>query len=460
VGGFGTGINGINLNGSEFGLGSGIDVQSTVEALAEAASASESVYTQEQSQFSSEASALTNISSLLSSLQTSIQALQYPAGTMAARVATSSDSSVVTAAPAAGVALSTYSVVVSSLALTSTYISNTLSSSTSNVGDGTLTYTINGTQYNITVSALDANDTLQSLADYINGGNYGVTAAVVSQASGATLALTSQTSGQPGEIEITTNTTGLDLTEVVTGTNATGTVDGIPVSSTTNTVTGAFPGVTFNFAGISSTPVTVTVTPDVSQASTAINNFVSAYNSVVQAINAQLTYTAGASSQPPLFSDASVQQAQEMLSTDMNYFMSSNGTINSLSAMGVSLQQDGTLAVDSDTLNSVLSSDYGGVQSFLQGNGSTTGFANQVSNDLTTLNAPTVGVLSLDLQGVNQQEQDVTETINDFNANLTQEEQQWTLEYSQVNTTLEQLPLLLAQLGLSSVSGSSSGDFV
>jgi len=188
-----------------------------------------------------------------------------------------------------------------------------------------------------------------------------------------------------------------------------------------------------------------------------VNDFVSAYNAVVQAINTQFTYTAGASSQPPLFSDSSLQNVQSTLAKDINYFTTGNGGISGLSSIGVSLQQDGTLSVNSATLNSALSSNATAVANLFQGPDYMSGLAGQLYTDLGNLTDPTQGVLALDKSGINQELQDVTQTINEFNANLLLQEQQWTMEYSQVNATLQELPLLIAQASGQASTFNSTG---
>jgi len=285
---------------------------------------------------------------------------------------------------------------------------------------------------------------------------------VIDDSQGSILALTSNTGGSAGAITNLTDSSGLGLSTAVQGNDASLSINGVPLFESSNTVTGAVPGVTFTLGGTSAAPVTVAVTQDVNQASTAINNFVSAYNAVVQAINTQFTYTSGASSQPPLFSDSSLQQVQATLATDINYFTSGNDGISGLASIGVELQQDGTLSVNSSQLDTALSNSPSAVANLFQGPDYVTGLAGQLYNDLGDITDPTQGVIALDENGINQELQDVTQTINDFNANLAQEQQQWTTEYSQVNATLQELPLLIAEATgqsstLSSSSSSSSG---
>jgi flagellar hook-associated protein 2 len=445
----------LNLSGASFGLGQGLNVQSVVQSLTAAAQAGESVYTNQQTLYNSQISDLQSVSNMLTSLQLATQTLQDPAGPLAARDANSSNSGVLTATASSGVATGNYSVVVNNLASTAILTSKAQTSATAAVGAGTIQYSIGSTNYTINVSS---SDTLNSVVSTINNGNYGVTASVVNDSAGSFLTLTSNSGGATGEITGLTDSSGLGLTQAVHGEDASLSVNGVPITESSDTVTGVIPGVTLSLQGTSTSAVTVSVSQDVTQATNAINSFVSAYNAVAQAMNTEFTYTAGASSQPPLFSDSALQQVQSTLAGDINYFMSGNNGINSLASLGVNLQQDGTLSVNSSTLTAALTSNPSAVQNFFQGPDFVSGFGGQLYNDVNKLNDPTQGVLALDLQGIDQEEQDVTNTINEFNANLQQQEQQWTTEYSQVNATLQQLPSLIQQAGgqISSSSSSSS----
>jgi flagellar hook-associated protein 2 len=363
----------------------------------------------------------------------------------------------VTATANPGATLGTHSITVSQLATDSSYYTGELASADTTFGAGQFTLQV-GTGTPVTITVDNTDNTLNGLAAYINNNSQslGVTANVISDSNGSRLSLVSNTTGAPGDLVISGNTTGLSFTKAITGTNASFTLDGVPLSSSTNSVTTAIPGVTLNLVGASSSPVSLSITPDTNQATTAVNNFVSAYNAVVQAINAQFTYTQGGT-EPPLFSDNTLAQVQQTLANDVNYAIPGSSGPTSLASFGVSVQEDGTLSVDTGTLTSALTGNFSAVQSFFQS--ATNGFANNFSNDLTNLTDPTSGALYIDLQGMNQDQTSVTQEINDFQASITQQQQTWTQEFSQVNSTLQTLPLLLAQidsqLGLSSSSTSS-----
>jgi len=460
MGGFGFGL---NLNTTGMGLGAGINVGATVSTLVSALSAPEQAYQQQQTQFNAQASALNNLNTLLGNLQTAVNALQDPLGAMNAVVANSSNSSVLTATTSAGASLGTHSITVGPLATTSTYDTNEIigGSASTPIDAGSVTITLGNAipSSTPTVQLTSSNATLGGLAAAINAAKVGVTANVITDANGARLSIVSNTSGAPGNLNITSSgVSQLTFTQTTAGANGSLTVDGTPVSVSSNTVTGVIPGVTLNLMATSATPVSLTVTPDTSQATNAINSFVSAYNAVLQAVNQQFTYTPGASSQPPLFSDNTLAQVQQTLATDANYVVPGSGGLTNLASFGINLQQDGTLSVDSGSLSSALSNNFSTVQNFFQQVGSQNGFAVNFSKDLLNLTSPASGAIALDLQGVNQNIKAVTDEITNFQAYITQQQQQLTQEFSQVNATLETLPVTLQQINsqLSSIGLSST----
>ena len=150
MGAFGTGMNSLYLDGTSFGMGQGLNVTSVVSSLTKAAQAGETVYTDQQTLFNTQISALSNVSSLLTSLQIATQTLQDPVGPLAARAATSSNSSAVTATASSGISTGSYSVTVDHLASTSTYASvSQAAGADASIGTGTIQYTIGNNNYKI-----------------------------------------------------------------------------------------------------------------------------------------------------------------------------------------------------------------------------------------------------------------------------------------------------------------------
>jgi flagellar hook-associated protein 2 len=449
---------GISLNPSAILNGQGIDVGSLVQQILSESSGQLTVWQTEQATLQSQASDLTSINSDLNNLATAVQALSDPLGALTAVSATSSDNSVLSATATTSAAAGTHQIVVSSLATPGLVYTNDFSggANTPFLPTGATTGEIDlqigggsGTTQKIAITA-GSNDTLTTLASYINSQNWGVTASVVTDANGSRLALVSQATGSAGALAITSNNTNLTFTTPSGGNNAQLTIDGIPYSSTTNTITGAIPGVTLNLAAASpNETVQLTVGPDTTQASNAVNNFVSAYNQVIKDINLEFTVNASTNTQGPLGSDTALRSLQSSLLNDATYSVPGNGGLVNLASLGINMNNDGTLTVGTNaqgqTLDQVLASNPTAFQNFFQ-NTSNTGFANNFNSDLTRLTDPTIGVLNVDLTQNQQSQQDLTTSINNFETQLTTEQQELTTQYSQVNASLEAYPLLLQQV--------------
>lgn len=152
------------------------------------------------------------------------------------------------------------------------------------VSDGTITIKAGSSDtITVNVSAADGNNSLQAIADMINGADKGVSATIVNDGSGDILLLKSQKSGTANALQITDSTNlGLDETghTLQAAQNARLTVDGLTISSQDNQVSEAIAGVTLNLTGETTSPVTLTVAEDTESTKAAIKAFVDSYNKI------------------------------------------------------------------------------------------------------------------------------------------------------------------------------------
>jgi flagellar hook-associated protein 2 len=410
----------------------------------------------QQTTLGSQTGELSTIGTDLTNLDNAVEALSDPLGAFAAETATSSNSSVVNATASSTASAASHTITVNSLATTSSYYTNALSSSSSTIANGSFQIQV-GSNAPVTVTVNSSNDTLSQLAASVNSQNIGVTASVIQDATGYRLALVSDTSGAPGDIAVSSNTgTGLSFTKAVTGSNASLVVDGIPISSASNTVSNVINGVTLNLGSAApNSSVAVNVSPDTSQATSAINNFVSAWNTLITEINGQFSVASDGTGGGVLDADNSLQQAQSMLLSAISYSVAGNNGMVNLASIGVNMNDDGTLTVDNGALSSALSSNFSAVQNLMQN--ATSGFAQNMDSVIQTINAPNTGILSIDSQSITNTSQGLTDQINDLQAALATQEANLTTVYSQVNVTLQELPLLESQISqqLSGIGSSS-----
>jgi flagellar hook-associated protein 2 len=450
----------VSFNSAGLLNGNGINVSSVVNAILAPKSGSISLLQNQQTDLSTQAGLLTGLNNNLTDLAAAVLSLASISGPLTAQSATSSQPGILTATAQTTAPVGTHQIVVSNLATIGTIYTDPLSDSKASFltrgassGDLKLQVGANGTGtiHDIAITA-GSNDTLGTLASYINAQKWGVTANVVTDANGARLALTSQLTGTPGALSITNNNTDLIFNAPAGGTNASLTIDGVPFSSASNTLTGAIVGVTLNLASAApATQVQLTVGPDTVQAANAINSFVTAYNAVINGINAQFTVDPTTNSEGPLGGDSALRTLQSSLLQDATYSITGNGGLVNLASLGIDFNNDGTLTVNqvaTDThpsLSNVLATNPGAVQSFFQ-NAWGTGFASNFNNDLFNLADVTDGILNVDIAGNKTQQQALTTQINNLQDRLTAQRQQLTLQYAQVNATLEAFPSLLLQV--------------
>src|SRR5581483_9825917 len=318
-----------SLFNSIFSSGSGIDVNATVDQILYAERGPERLMQTQQAVLNQQTSALNSINSNLTSLVDKVNALKDISGAINAKIATSSQPSILSASADTTATTAVHTVTVQNLATVSTFYSNALASPDTSFGTGSFTLQV-GDASPVVVTIDSNNNTVSKLAMAINNQKVGVTASVIADANGSRLLLTSNSSGAPGQIAISNNSSGLSLTQGTAGLNASFTVDGVAMNSASNLISTAIPGVTMTLISPApSTPVTVTVSSNTTAVRQAVKDFVSAYDTVIAAINAQFTYNTTSKTAGALAGDSSLRSLQSNLLQDAAYSMDgNNGFVN------------------------------------------------------------------------------------------------------------------------------------
>lgn len=304
--------------------GSGFDVSSTVAAIVSNLQNVETPWKNQLSSLQSQDTVLSNLGTLLSSLSTDVSQLTDFQGVLATKTGSSSDTNVLqlTSASASAVA-GTHTVVVNSLAKTSSGYLTAITNSSDTL-TGTLSIQVgSGTAQTITLDS--SGETLSALASQINKAGIGVTASVLTDASGSRLSIVSGTSGSSGNLTVsasitdTTTSTDLSYKTAVTGSDASLVVDGISLTSTSNTVANLIPGVTFQL--LSTTASGAEVQVEIGNYNTGVESTVAAlvsdYNALVSAISVQQGTDASGNAEP-LFGSPTLSLLQQQLLGSIN----------------------------------------------------------------------------------------------------------------------------------------------
>lgn len=437
----------VGLNFGSINSGTGIDVAATVSQIIAIQQAVETPWKNQLTSLQAQDTALSSMGTHLSTLSTALQALTDFSGVFASKQGSSSDTNVLALSSASTLASAgSHSITVTSLAQTSSMYSDAIS----NTGDtlsGSLTIQIgSGTAQTITVDS--SSNTLSSLVAAINGAGIGVRASIIKDTSGSRLSLISSTSGAAGQITMTSSltdaTTGASLAfqQGQQGQDAILNVDGLNVTTSSNTISDVIPGVTFQLLSKSSQPVQVQITNDNSSIEQAMASFATAYNAVIADIKAQQGKDANGNAEP-LFGSPTLALVQSQLASGLLNGTAS-GTINNLSQLGLSMNRDGTLTFDSSALDSALNSNFNDVMGYLQ---NTKGFGQTMTGALNGLSSTlTTGVIFLALQQNSAQEASLNKSISNQEDRIASNKEQLTAQLDLANQILQGLPDQLNQI--------------
>lgn len=427
---------------SALGGSTGIDVTSAVNAVLYADRAPERAWQSQQSTLASQTSAINQIQNEASTLSDALSSLQSTTGALSAATTSSTSPGVVTATAVAGTPASSHQIVVNNLATKGSWYSDAESSSSTALPSGSFQITVGSTTTTVNVGGSSGVDTLDQLAASINSAALGVSASIVTDSTGARLSLLSTTSGAAGDFSISNSST-VGFTQADKGTDAKITVDGVPVSSAFNIVSGALSGVTLNLQSADpGIPITLNVSPDTTSITSGITSFVSAYNALITDVNSQLSYNSSTNTAGVLQTDSAVQGLQTQLLNDTT-FSAGGSVFSTLSQLGIAVNNDGTLSVNSAALNSAIQTNSAAVASFFQG---TNGFVATVNTTLNTFTDPTQGAFTVDLQSIASEYKDLSDQIDTLELYLASQQTILTAQYNAADIAIQQLPQKLKQI--------------
>jgi len=546
--------------------GQGFDVTTTVSAIVANLQAIETPWKNELTTLQSKDTAFTSIGTDLATLSTDTQSLTDFEGVLAAKQGSSSNTNVLSLTSAGTTAVAgSHTVVVNSLATTASYYSGAVANA-DDLLTGSFTVTFGGVTQ--TIAASSGGETLDDLESTINSANAGVTASVINGASGPELTIVSNASGSAGNFSISgslTDTTNGNATIHLdnvgqSGVDASLTVDNIPVTSSSNTVSNAIQGVTFQLLEAApSAPVQVEITNDNSAVESAASTFVSDYNTVIGDLNTQEGNDSSGNPEP-LYGDPTLATLQESLQSALDFTQpaqavgtttaiasgdtlsgslsiavgggtatsvsvgaggtpptlaglataindanlgvtasvitsgtaatlslvnstsgstgaitvdstgltdttasdtvsfgnSVSNAVTSITQLGISVNNDGTLTLDNDTLDSLLNSNYQDVVNFLQPSATYTSFGGNFTATLNNLaNSAPDGALYLALQEDQSQESSVNSNITNENTQISTEQSNLTTELNEANYELEEIPTQIDEINeiYSSITG-------
>jgi len=437
------------------GAGSGVDTTALVKSLVEAQFANKNArLTRQAETLTAQVSAVSELKSGITEFASALTTLAESGG-LTTQLSSSGSAVKVSAASGAKIASLNASVSVARLATAQVAVTRDSFSTTGSVGTGTLqlqlgslgsdgTFTANGTTIPpITITSSDATS-LQKVADKITAAKAGVTASVVTDANGQRLVLRSSEganqaftmtatpdSGSTGlerlNVDFNADNGGADV--VTRAGNAVFSIDGVPMISTTNKITGA-DGVNLELKAVTTDgPVTLSSSTPTDALKEAVNNVIAAYNQMLSSVNKATDPITGDLRADPA-AMAMKRSLQKLTITDLTG--KKDGSPTTLAQIGVATNNDGSLRVDKTLLASALANNPDAVEAMFaaaSGTDGTTGSSLPAALNRIAVNAKstTLGLGAsdkryADAQGVLAKEQaKVAEQTEQTSTRMTQQ---------------------------------------
>ena len=452
---------------SSVGVGSNLDLSALLTQLQQAENVPLAALQTKAKSYTSKLSAYGQIQSALESLQTAAKKLGDPA-LFQGVTGTPTVSGILSATSTDASAAGNYNITVSQLAQAQSAISKGQATSSTAIGNGKVTidfgtvsggtldpatgtysgatFTSDATRVAKSITIDSKNNTLSGIRDAINAADLGVSASIVNDGSGTPyrLVLQSKTTGEASTMRISVDgdaaLQGLlnndpagaqNLQQTQAAQNAKFNVNGIAITSATNTVKEAIQGTTLTLVQTGTTGLSMKA--NTTAMTTAINDFVKAYNSLQGTAKTLTAFDADTETGSALSGDTTVRNLMNRVRQVLSSPQASGANeLKVLNEIGVSFQKDGTLSVDSTKLGKSLESNLAGVSKlFASGTGSSTGYGKQIDSLVDSL-TKTGGSLRVASDGV-------TATIKDL-------DKQYDAMQSRVDATMARYKAQFTQL--------------
>lgn len=443
---------------SSLGAGSGLFSSDLVDQILNAEREPTEVrLNQKQQRTEAMISAFGTLKSAVEGLRSSMEGLSSADGLMAFNTSSSNENTVGVSMDESQVNNGTYEIDVQQLARSQSLASTTFADRDSTtVGTGTMTINVGGTATDITIDS--SNNTLEGMANAINESGAGVNASVVDTGSGFRLVMSSAESGTANEVQVTvadgdgnnTDTGGLsqfvydgttqNLEQTVAAQDALLTINGIDVSRSSNNVSDAVEGLTFELKGTGAS--TIKVEEDSDAVADRVQAFVDKYNEFQNVVRSISGFNADTGQGGLLNGDSTIRNLQN----DLREVISSvvpgleNGTVRTLADIGIATDPDdnGKLTFDQSVFKDKLDQVPGEVaQLFAEVDGAE-GVAARITAIADNMLASD-GTLSNRTEGLNEKLEGIREERNQLDMRMESMRERLVKQFTAADQLISQL---------------------
>ena len=396
------------------GIASGLDSASIVNKLIESQSGPLNHLKQRQTDYEVQISTLGTLVTQLKALQTSASNLSANGVVAILPTETFSDFTVTGSAKAEG----SYTINVEQVAQEAKMRSTSFASAqdAAVVPAGELKFNIDGTD-SVTINT--AGKTLADIAEAINQSVSSLNASVISTTSGYYLNVSRRETGfsTTAEAALTVvSDPGLGLTLRQEAKNAKLSVDGLSVERQSNTVSDVVSGVTFHLTHGTNTDSKVTFAANSAGTKAALADFVTAYNALGATVRSQLVTQPGVAYGETLLDHSAMASIQSTMQRMLSQYVAPSGSVRILADLGLEMQTDGSILLNSVALDSAISKDPGAVNAIFST--SKTGIAEVINALVTNQTSLNKGALVLTQKSLESSISDMDDRATQMQSNL------------------------------------------
>jgi len=367
------------------GIGSGLDINSIITQLVAVEKVPLTKLQTEATSLQTKLSTYGKVQSGLSALRDAASALTR-SSTWGQTVGTTSDATAVAVSTSDTTTPGNYALEVQKLASAQSNATKVYASADALVGEGTLhvelgtwgpgqtTFTPKAGITAIDISAGPPAASLAQLRDKINASGAGITASVLTDATGARLVLRSSATGETNGFRIGVadsdggNSDGLGLSalafdpsagiltmaQALAASNAAATLNGLSISSTSNTLSNVLDGMTLTLNKVTTAPVQVSAAQDDVSIRKAMDTFVTAYNDLNKLLAEQTKYDAGSKTAGGLQGDSAAIGIRSQMRAMIGASSGASTMFSRLGDIGFDVKLDGSIALNDGKVKNAL----------------------------------------------------------------------------------------------------------
>ena len=419
---------------SAAGVGSGLDVEGIISQLMALERRPLNVLEGRKDEYNAELSAVGRLKSAVASFQSTMSDLKT-SDAFEVYTATSGDEDVFTATASSAASVGTFDIEVMNLAeadkLGSKSIADVDTTTLGNSGDQ-ITITIGSESFTVDAGGLTLNEIRDAINDATD--NVGASAGIISEDTvNNYLVLTSDETGTANTITLSVDgqlNNALTMKSINAAEDAQILVDNTySVVRSSNTITDAIDGLTLNLKAESNNAVTLRIDRDVASVTESVQSFADAFNTLRSTIDSLRS--------GDLQADSTLRTIESGIFNILNVPPGGlTGSYSVLSQVGLSIQKDGTMALNSTGLEEAINTDFASLAEL---------FANDNQGYVFRLESLVTGFLNTDgaldnrTDGINSRISRVDDQIANMEFRLERIEERFRQRFSALDALMGQL---------------------